>query len=103
MVSDICKEIIAFANTKGGTLYAFKITLPNRNAAAGAVTASGVGKSYETRILEYMKTNGQAVRSDIDALLGVSQATASRILKQMLKSGLIYQEGKGRITRYKAK
>ena len=85
------------------TANAFKITLPNRNAAAGAVTASNAEKSYETRILEYIKTNGQAVRSDIDALLGVSQATAGRILKQMLKSGLIYREGKGRTTRYKAK
>ena len=82
---------------------AFKITLPNRNATADAKQASNAEKSYETRILEYIKTNGQAVRSDIDALLGVSQATASRILKQMLKSGLIYQEGRGRTTRYKAK
>lgn len=84
------------------TANAFKITLPNRNAESNA-SAANAGKSYETRILEFVKTNGQAVRSDIDALLGVSQATSSRILKQMLNSGLIYQEGKGRTTRYKVK
>ncbi|MDO4478698.1 MAG: putative DNA binding domain-containing protein [Lachnospiraceae bacterium] len=85
------------------TANAFKITLPNRNANIGTKADVNVRSSYETRILEYIKTNGQAVRSDIDVLLGVSQATASRILKQMLKKGLIYQEGNGRTTRYKVK
>ena len=83
------------------TANAFKVTLPNRNA--NAMTGANAKKSHETRILEFIKTNGQAVRSDIEALLGVSQATASRILRQMLNSGLIYQEGNGRTTRYKVK
>lgn len=77
---------------------AFKITLPNRNYMSG-----GVESDYENRIKEFIRERGFAVRSDIDALLGVSQSTASRILRQMVEAGLIYPEGKGKATCYKMK
>lgn len=85
---------------------AFKITLPNRNASVNAKTIvadSNEPKSNEQRILEFLDTTEYIVRSDVDKLLDVSQATANRILKRMANEGFIYQEGSGRKTRYKKK
>lgn len=81
---------------------AFKITLPNRNSATRDLTAvSDTTKSKEEQILAWIEANGHVVRSDVDALLHVSQATANRILKRMVADGLLRQEGRGRGTRYK--
>ena len=81
---------------------AFKITLPNRNSATRDLTAvSDTTKSKEEQILAWIEANGHLVRSDVDALLHVSQATANRILKRMVADGLLRQEGRGRGTRYK--
>lgn len=80
---------------------AFKITLPNRNAARIADTVSNERKSNEERVLDLIAQNGHVVRSDVDQLLDVSQTTASRILKRMVAEGLIYQDGSGRKTKYK--
>ena len=81
---------------------AFKITLPNRNSATRDLTAvSDTTKSKEEQILAWIEANGHIVRSDVDTLLHVSQATANRILKRMVADGLLRQEGRGRGTRYK--
>lgn len=77
---------------------AFKITLLNRNAAMAAQPARA---GAEAQILAYLGKYTFIARSEADALLGVSQATSSRILKRMVKAGLIVQEGSGRMTRYK--
>ena len=83
---------------------AFKITLPNRNASANtAETPAGAPKSNEKLILDFITSNGYIVRSDVDQLLDVSQATANRILKRMVAEGLIYQDGNGRKTKYRRK
>ncbi len=83
---------------------AFKITLPNRNASAKMNTIiSNMPKTNEERILDFIDVTGHIVRSDVDKLLDVSQATANRILKRMVSNGLIYQEGSGRKTKYKRK
>ena len=83
---------------------AFKITLPNRNAGANHTeTLVGTLKSEEKRILDFIGSHGHIVRSDVDQLLDVSQATANRILKQMVAEGLIYQDGNGRKTKYRRK
>ena len=83
---------------------AFKITLPNRNSASNkAEMPVDAPKSDEKLILDFIQSNGHIVRSDVDQLLDVSQATANRILKRMVAEGLIYQDGNGRKTRYKRK
>ena len=83
---------------------AFKITLPNRNAGTNHTqTPVGTLKSEEKRILDFIGSNGHIVRSDVDQLLDVSQATANRILKHMVAEGLIYQDGNGRKTKYRRK
>ena len=83
---------------------AFKITLPNRNTGANhAETLVGTIKGDEKRILDFIGSHGHIVRSDVDQLLEVSQATANRILKRMVAEGLIYQDGNGRKTKYRRK
>ena len=83
---------------------AFKITLPNRNTGANHTeTLVGALKSEEKRILDFIGSHGHIVRSDVDRLLDVSQATANRILKRMVAEGLIYQDGNGRKTKYRRK
>ena len=83
---------------------AFKITLPNRNTGANkAVTLTSTPKSNEKLILDFIDSHGHIVRSDVDRLLEVSQATANRILKRMVAEGLIYQDGNGRKTKYRRK
>ena len=82
----------------------FKITLPNRNTGANHTeTLVGTLKSEEKRILDFIGSHGHIVRSDVDRLLDVSQATANRILKRMVAEGLIYQDGNGRKTKYRRK
>lgn len=82
------------------TSNAFRITLPNRNASAKEENMPDRPKSNEERILTFAELHGYIVRSDVDTLLGVSQATANRILKRMVADGLLYQDGSGRRTRY---
>ena len=80
---------------------AFKVTLPNRNAGRRVAPAAESPKYEVEKILTFIKANGQITRSDIDKLLGVSQSTSSRILKNMVNEGLICQDGSGRNTKYK--
>ncbi len=79
---------------------AFKITLPNRNNGRPAKTPAD---NAEQKILAYLAEHETMVRSEADALLGVSAATSSRILKRMAGSGLIVKAGNGRETRYRRK
>lgn len=79
------------------TSNAFKVTLPNRNAA---VPRPSVPVGPESKVMAYLKKHKSITRKDVDALLHTSQATSSRILKRMISEGLICQEGGGRKTRY---
>lgn len=79
------------------TSNAFKITLPNRNAAASVTVPQG----DKAKILAFLNDHDYVVRSDVDALLKVSQATANRLLKRMVAEGLLYQDGSGRNTKYR--
>ncbi len=79
------------------TSNAFKITLPNRNATGSTVAHRG----DEAKILAFLNDCDYVVRSDVEALLKVSQATANRLLKRMVAEGLLYQDGSGRNTKYR--
>ncbi len=50
-----------------------------------------------------MNDHDYVVRSDVDVLLKVSQATANRLLKRMVAEGLLYQDSSGRNTKYRKK
>lgn len=79
---------------------AFKITLPNRNVM---LPSRMLLNKPEARILSYLHDQPFILRSDVEELLGVSQATSNRILKRMLRQGDIQQDGGGRTTRYRRK
>ncbi|EET61429.1 divergent AAA domain protein [Marvinbryantia formatexigens DSM 14469] len=96
------------------TKNAFKIILPNINAKyeTGKVSApkaesikgsvAGTEKSLgnEERVLEYARSHGAITRNDVIKLLEVSTSTASRVLRKMVKSNLLKQNGKARNTNY---
>ena len=87
---------------------AFKIILPNVNAAPKAAEACkeienaealSLGSS-KNKILQFVKEHQRITRKEAQALLEVSQSTAGRILKAMVDSGQLKQLGGSRTTRY---
>ena len=96
------------------TKNAFKIILPNINAKyetgntsvpkAESITSSAAGAekslSDEKKVLEYTRSHGAITRNDVIELLGVSTSTASRVIRRMVKSNLLKQNGKARSTKY---
>lgn len=97
------------------TKNAFKIILPNVNAkyeiGNTIVPKTGPGIQYiisaekrlsdeEEKILEYTRTHGTITKNDVIGLLGVSASTAARVIRKMVKSNLLKQNGKARNTHY---
>ena len=93
----------------------FKIILPNVNAKyetgetsllkeAPAVSfdvrAEKVLSDREEKVLEYAISHGAITRNDVTKLLDVSVSTASRVIRELVKSNLLKQSGKARNTRY---
>lgn len=85
LIPDICKEVIAFANSHGGMIY---IGMPI------------IANTPEEQVIAYIREHGSITRPEAQSLLQVSQATADRLLKRMLAQGSIRQEGAGRGTQY---
>lgn len=79
---------------------AFKITLPNLNFEPDRPAAQHARSVEENIILDYLDDHGHIVRSDVDALLDISQSTSNRILKRMVEKGLLVQNGTGKNTKY---
>ena len=84
------------------TANAFKITLPNINAAheKSRGTETAELSREEILILDYAKQNGYLTRSDVEQLLGTSASSSVRILRRMVENGILTQVGKGRAVRY---
>ena len=92
----------------------FKVILPNVNAKyetgkpsapkAETAASSAVGAekilSNEERVLDYAWSHGVITRNDVIELLEVSTSTASRVIRKMVKSNLLKQNGKARNTNY---
>lgn len=76
---------------------AFKVVLPNRNAQ-NITTDKDIRP--EDQVIAYIHEHGAITRTELQALLQVSQATANRFLKRMVAQGSLRQEGAGRGTRY---
>ena len=85
------------------TANAFKVTLPNINAAHKKDDGAGTADlpHQEALILNYAKQNGSVTRSDVEQLLGTSASTSVRILHRMVENGTLKQVGKGRAVRYR--
>lgn len=88
---------------------AFKITLPNLNFAATkpkvpcvneTQAVYGSKKKKEEKILDLIAKKSSVSRRDVQEYLGISQATAIVILRDMLEEGKLKKEGTGRFQRY---
>ncbi len=77
---------------------AFKITLPNTNYRAAANQQLD---GREMQVMEMFKGTYLATRGEVQDMLGISQATAISLLRNMLNKGLIATEGNGKNLRYK--
>lgn len=97
------------------TKNAFKIILPNINAKYEPGNASALKtetatntdaktkkilSEEEEKILEYAQSHGAITRNDVIELLEVSTSTASRVIRKMVKSNILKQNGKARNTNY---
>ena len=95
------------------TKNSFKITLPNANVKsepknipapmgqAVSVLAPGL-TDKEQQVLEYVREHGTITRAEAEKVLGMSASTASRLIKKMVRTGLLLQHGKARSIRYTA-
>lgn len=97
------------------TKNAFKIILPNINAKyePGNTSALKIGTTTNTdaktekilsneeeKVLGYAQSRGVITRNDVIKLLEVSTSTASRVIRRMVKSNILKQNGKARNTNY---
>lgn len=93
------------------TKNSFKITLLNVNAKYEVKTVpasienippvpASKADRNEQRILIYVREHGAITRPEAEELLGISASTASRLIKKMVWSGLLVQDGKARNSKY---
>lgn len=90
------------------TKNAFRITIPNRNAKYDRYPQSEVKENQtryisdeEDRIMKFAATHGAIRRDDVIAILGVSKATATRILQRLREQHILEQFGKAKRTEYR--
>ncbi|MBU5282558.1 winged helix-turn-helix domain-containing protein, partial [Anaerostipes hadrus] len=57
----------------------------------------------ETQIMHMIDQEKRIQRKQVQEVLGISQTTSGRILKQMVEDGLIIQRGRGKNTYYMKK
>ena len=91
------------------TRNAFKIVLPNMNFTPTEAKKAGSNQQKkapaashyrEDEILRFLAEHPSITRREVQALLGVSQSTAGRILKEMMDKGQIISHGASRALRY---
>lgn len=90
------------------TDHAFKITLPNLNFSREAentpparpATSLGKREARVQKVIGLCRENGWVVRKDVEAALGVSQATAILLLREMTRDGLLEKQGTAKNLRY---
>lgn len=94
---NVFKIILPNINAKYETGRAF---VPKAESIQGSATGGTKSLSNEERVLEYAMSHGAVTRNDVIELLEVSTSTASRVLRKMVKSNLLKQNGKARSTNY---
>lgn len=81
---------------------AFKITLPNMNAAPDSVQKSGVTPQMQ-KVLSFISDHGQITDAEIQSLLGIKKTRAFNLIKQMRDMELVQMLGRGEEKRYTVK
>jgi len=79
---------------------AFKIILPNLNYFKESNETKTENNSQDETVISLAKTQGDFSRKDVQKVLGISQTSAGRLLRQMLDSRQIIQKGAGKNIRY---
>lgn len=88
---------------------AFKISLPNTNFTRentpqkDELTHKDKLTHVEEKTLEYMVEHGKTARKEIEAEIGLSQATTIRLLNSLVNKQLITKTGRGKNIRYSVK
>ncbi|KAA8827347.1 MarR family transcriptional regulator [Bifidobacterium tissieri] len=52
-------------------------------------------------MLDYVAAHDAVTRAEVQSLINVSQATAAKLLRSLIKRGLLVREGSGPSTRYR--
>ena len=76
----------------------FKVTLPR--LSSGAMLRESQGNSYEETVLFNLPEGETMTRARVEQLTGLSQASASRLLRRMVEEGKLKVSGLGKSTRY---
>ena len=82
---------------------AFKMILPNLNVKVGQKERGNTGlenNTAEEKVIALVEKRGSVTRKETQLLLGISQTTCGRLLKQMIGNGRLIQIGRGKNTRY---
>ena len=84
---------------------AFKITLPNLNYQEQITeTVNSLANLDDDRIktvLSLFDNKESIVRKDVDIALGISQSTASILIRKVVEKGFLKKVGNGRNLKYK--
>ena len=83
----------------------FKIILPNRNVRNDTTDisdakAENMIDDREEQVLEYAQAHNSFTKNDVVDLLKVSPSTATRLIRGLIKRGLLKRNGKARSTYY---
>ena len=90
--------------------HAFKITLPNLNyihgnsvssAASAKIVSPAMLSERQRRVLKMLEMQPEITRKDAERELGVSQATAIVLLREMVEQGWLVKEGAGKAVKYR--
>lgn len=74
----------------------FKVILP----AYQEIDKDSVDSGFAAKMLDFVDAQGKITRAEAEKLLDVGQATAARILKQLVDAGMLDRVGSGPSTRY---
>ena len=53
-----------------------------------------------SEVLKLCRSQGTIARTDVEAALGISQATAILLLRKLVENGVLIKQGKGKNIRY---
>lgn len=72
-----------------------------KNERENAIFDSPEHSESEEKVLALAGKQGAVTRKEIEKLLGIDQSTSGRLVKRMVKDGLMFQDGKGKSTKYR--
>ena len=82
------------------TSNAFKIVLPSLATEPAAPESKTEHSTAENMVLQLAAKQGTITRADVEKALAVSGSTASRLLRRMVKQGILVQIGSAKTTKY---